>query len=197
MLIRKSTDRFRGVYQSLGALWIPFLDLIVPRHDNVLGVLTREDGSVQLVAAANIITDAGDVYYAQKAAGETPTNTFANLYLSAAAFSSPAKDSDSDDLASVISGSSKAPTATYPKTNDGDSDNTGAGTDVLTWLYSYTKADFNNAAITAGAIAASGVTSWGAGAGTDPLLSAFNLTSFAKTSNDTLKFFVNHTFNGV
>lgn len=197
MLIRRSIEGFRGAYASLAGLWVPLLDAVVPRHDNVLAVLTRGDGSRRLVAAANIITDAGDVYYAQKAAGEATTNAFARLYLSAATFAGPGKTDDTDDLASFIAGAEKAATATYPKTADADADNTGAGTDVLTWLFSYAKADFNHAAISAGAIAAAGLTSWGAGAGTDPLLSAFNLTPFAKTSNDTLKFFVNHTFNGV
>lgn len=197
--IRKSVPGFaHRVLATAAGLLLPHLDLLLPRHNNVLCVLRPEDGLPSVFAGHNLVGDEGDKYYAQRAASESPTNTFANLYLSTAAWSpSPAKNTDTDDLASVIAGSSKAATATYPKTNDGDADNTGAGVDVVTWAFSYTKADFNATGIQSGAIAASGLTSWGAGSGVDPVLTAFSLTSFDKTANDTLKVFVNHTMNGV
>lgn len=199
MIIRARVQGFLNrVYRSKGSLWLPLMDLVVPRHKNILLVLGTPEGTT-LHAASNIVTDAGDVYYAQKAVGESPTNAFSKLYLSTVNWDSshPAKGSTSDNIASMISGTEKAATAGYPKTADSDTDNTGAGTDVVTWLFSYTKADFNDADIDAGAISKASVTSWGAGAGSDPLLTAFDLTTFAKTANDTLKVFVNHTANGV
>lgn len=199
MLI-KSQSRLRGVLTTLAGLWVPAMDLLVPRHDNVLLVLGREllDGRREsiVVGAANIITDAGDVYYAQSAMGEVVTNNFDSLYLSEATFGAPGKASDVDDLASVIAGSEKAVSVSYPQTNDADGDNTGAGADVMSWLFSYAKGDFNSSAITAGALTVAGETNWGGVTG-NPLLSAFNISSFQKTASDTLKVFVNHTINGV
>lgn len=199
MLIKSSVAGFaHAVYHSAAGLWVPLRDSLVPKHHNILCVLGTPAGT-QLIPAHNIVTDAGDKYYAQKAVGETPTDAFARLYLSTVNWdvTHPSKTSVSDNIASMIAGTEKAATATYPKTNDGDTDNTGAGVDVVTWLFSYTKADFNDADIDAGAIAAAAVTSWGASAGTHNVLTAFDLTTFAKTANDTLKVFVNHTMNGV
>lgn len=197
MLIKHRVHGFLNrVYQSANGLFLPG-GLIIPRNNNILLILENFRGK-ELMAAHNIVTDAGDVYYAQKAGSESPTNTFNTLYLSTVDWSpAPAKDTDTDDLASVISGGSKAVDSTYPKTNDGDADNTGAATDTLSWRFSYGKADFNDPSVDAGAIAATGLTSWGAGSGVHPVLTAFDLTAFAKTANDTLKVFVNHNFLGV
>ncbi len=200
MLVRERLSSFANrVYRSRAGLWvIDKLDLLVPRHDNILLVLSGPEGK-RLLAAHNIVTNDGDVYYAQKAVGESPTNNFNSLYLSTVNWdaSHPSKTSTSDNIASVIAGSEKAVSTGYPKTNDQDADNTGAGTDVVSWLFSYAKADFSDPDIDAGAISKAAVTSWGTGTGTDPLLTAFDLTAFAKTSNDTLKVFVNHTMSGV
>jgi len=183
---------------SRAGLWVPRLDALVPRHHNILCVVAGPAGRL-LIPAHNIVTNEGDRYYAQKIAGEAPTNTFNRLYLSTVDWNAthPSKTSTSDNIASMISRTEKAPATGYPKTNDGDADNTGAGVDVVTWLFSYAKADFSDNDIDAGAIAATGVTSWGAGAGTDQILTGFDLATFAKTANDTLKVFVNHTMNGV
>jgi hypothetical protein len=199
MLIKSTVHGFaHKVYTSTAGLWVPLLDILVPKHHNILCVLGTPGGKV-LFPAHNIVTDMGDRYYAQRAVSETPTDTFARLYLSAVNWDGghPAKGSVTDNIASVIAGTEKAATGTYPKTADADADNTGAGVDVVTWAFSYTKADFNAATIEAGALAAAAVTSWGAGAGVNNLLTAFDLTTFAKTANDTLKVFVNHTMNGV
>ena len=183
------------LYQSKAGLWLR--DMLVPRHKNLIYVIEDEEtGMKRTMLGSNIVTDAGDIWYAQSAAGETPTNTFNNMYLSSVAFSpTPVKGTDAGDLASTISGSSKAVSATYPKTNDGDADNTGAGTDVVTHLFSYAKADFADSDIEGVTIGTSSTTF---GSGSDPILMARNESpSFAKTSNDTLKVFVNHTMNGV
>lgn len=196
MLVKERVTRFANrVFRSRAGIWTPEGE--APVHNNVLLILGNRSGK-RLVLAHNIVTNDGDTYYAQKAVDEAPTNSFANLYLSSVDWSpAPAKDTDTDDLASVIAGAEKAPTANYPQTDDPDADNTGAGVDIVTWKYEYTKGDFNDPDIDAGAIAAAGVTSWGANAGVDPVLTAFDLTAFEKTADDTLKVFVNHQMAGV
>ena len=196
MLLKTRVGGFANrVLRSTAGLWLPMQDLCVPLHDNILLVVDGKGGK-RLYAAHNIVTDAGDTWYAQSACGETPTNDFDSLYLSSVNWTTtPAKDHNSSDIASMISGSEKAVSATYPKTNDADADNTGAGVDIVTWLFSYAKTDFNDADIEGGAISIASVPAWGSGS--TPLLTNFNITSFAKTANDTLKVFVNHEMLGV
>lgn len=156
----------------------------------IVAVLEHEDGTSEVFETHNIITDAGDTFYAQKICGQTPTNAFANLILGSGAVS-PTKASTYASITPIAS-TNKAPTATYPKTSDADADNTGAGADIVTWAYSYAKADFNHAAITEGVISLAGAT------GSNPVLCHFRFASaINKTANDTLKVFVNHTQNGV
>lgn len=187
MLIRTREHRYLNrVY--LTALSIMAAGVIVPRHRNVLAVLAGPAGRV-LVPAANIVTDAGDIYYAQRGAAEVPTNAFGVHEMASAG--TPAKGANRSAF-TTIGSTEKAHAATYPKTNDGDADNTGAGVDVCTYLASYTKADFNHSAITHGII-----TNATPGA-SEALLTGYAFAaSFEKTANDTLKVFVNHEQLGV
>ena len=105
----------------------------------------------------------------------------------------PAKGDAYAQVATPVTASRKALDSNYPKTNDGDSDNTGAGTDIVTWRTSWTTSDFNANAIIGGCIHVGG----GSPASGTKVLSHFSITSFNKTTSDTLKIFVNHTFNGV
>lgn len=147
-------------------------------------------GEKNIYETNNIVTDAGDVFYAQKGAGESVTNAFANSILGTGS-TAPGKSSTTSSL-TIISGSEKAPSSGYPKTNDADADNTGAGTDVVTYKYEYAAGDGNWTAINEGAIK---VASAGAGA---PLLCHYQFAaSFNKDSSTTLKLFVNHTMTGV
>lgn len=168
------------------------------RNHAVAVLFNTETREKRIIEQHNIVTNDGDLYYAQRGANETPTNftsgaTFdgiMELYNGASA--APAKANDRSDLTGLVSGSAKAMDATYPKTNDGDGDNTGAGTDVVTYLVSYTTGEANDTGI-ADVI----ITNPSPGA-TEPLLmhAEFGAT-FDKTSSDTLKVFVNHTLNGV
>lgn len=198
LLLRSGVSGFaHRVLRSPAGIWVPKLDVVVPLHQNILCVLDGPKGK-RLIPGHNIVTNDGDLYYAESMAAATPTNAFDSLYMSTVAWSpSPSKTSSTDDLASFIAGAEKLKTATYPKVNDGDADNTGAGTDVVTWAFSYTKGDFNDATIEGCGLTLPALTSWGGGAGDDVLLTAFDLTSFAKTADDTLKVFVNHTPTGV
>jgi len=158
---------------------------------NVIAIVKDKFGELKsMVMGQNIVTDAGDLFYAQKGCGTSPTNTFINCYLGTAT-AAEGKTSTYTTL-TVISGSEKAPTATYPKVNDGDTANTGKAADSITYKYEWLGADFNNAAIACGGIAKAGAS------GTDPLLTHFKFTAaFEKTATDTLTLYVNHNFLGV
>ena len=152
----------------------------------VVVVLEGPEKGRRVFETKNIITTAGDVFYAQMGAGETPTNAFANLYLGSTATPSTGKGSNFDSI-TLIAGTEKAPSAGYPKTNDDDADNTGGGTNQVTYKYAYGKADFDHSAITEGVIATA------TASGTDPVLCHFAFAAaFEKTSNDTLSVYVNH-----
>ncbi len=166
---------------------------VVQTPGHVLAILKDEKtGLVRIHHTKNIVTDAGDVYYAQRGAAEAPTNAFDNMELGDSTSGAPTKASTTSTI-TLIAGTAKTVKATYPQTNDGDADNTGAGTDVVTWTFEWTAGDFNSTDITDGIIAVGG---HGAAA---PILTHFEFTggSFTKTATDTLKVIVNHTMNGV
>jgi hypothetical protein len=163
---------------------------------NICIVKEAQDGTKTWYYAKNIVTDDGDLFYAQQSVGETPTSDFdgasGRMELRTGT-ATPAKSDTYTSVTTPVTASRKIIDSTYPTTNDSDSDNTGAGTDIVTWRTSWTTSDFNATAIIGGCIhvgAASPVS------GTK-LLTHFSITSFDKTSSDTLKIFVNHTFNGV
>lgn len=160
---------------------------------HVIAVLRNEKtGLIRVHHTRNIITDAGDTYYAQRAAGEAVTNAFDTLWLGNTNASTPSKTSDSDDI-TFIAGSAKLVKTGYPLTDDADADNTGAGVDVVTWTFEYAAGDFNDADI------ADGMIGVGAHGAAEPALTHFEFSggAFEKTASDTLKVIINHTFNGV
>jgi hypothetical protein len=155
---------------------------------NVAAVLrNKENGNVDIIPGCNIVTNAGDEYYAERGALETPNFTVAGLRLGTGV-TSPTKTST--DVTTFLAGSGKAIDGTYPKTNDGDTDNTGAAVDSVTWRVSYTTAEANGANIAEGAIVDNLTTP------TKALTHFLFSAAFTKTSNDTLKVFVNHNFLG-
>lgn len=100
--------------------------------------------------------------------------------------------------ASRVSGidTTKTLTDLYPRFNDNDADNTGGATDQVTWAYSWTKGDFTTANDLTGGVIVDRATN-ATPANSAKLLCHFNFASpFEKTANDTLKVFVNHTFEG-
>ena len=156
----------------------------------------QDTGDKTWLYAKNIVTNDGDLYYAQKSVGGTPTSDFGGsdgrMELRTGS-ATPAKAHVYSDVTTPVTASRKIKDSTYPKTADDDSDNTGAGTDIVTWRTSWTTSDFNATAIIGGCFHAGGA-SPASGA---KLLTHFSITSFNKTASDTLKIFVNHTFNGV
>lgn len=165
-------------------------------------VVVLEDASTGLRRthiSKNIVTDAGDLFYAQRAVGVLPTNFtdgagvfdgIVELYNGASA--APAKGNNRSNLVGYVSQSAKALTSTYPKINDSDADNTGAGADIVTYAVSYPKADAN-----ASNISDVIITNPSPGASEPILMHAEFALPFTKTSNDTLKVFINHTLNGI
>ena len=158
-------------------------------------------GSVDMIKefdyTHNLVTNDGEIYYAKMGAGETPSTdeNFENgrFEMGTTAYT----EAEGDDFenfdvsgSSKISGSRQVFTSGYPKTNDtGDSDNTGDAPDAVSYAVNYSASAWNDANVEQGCIhdKASPVSA-------TKLLSVFSFTSFAKTSSDTLKVFVNHAF---
>ena len=144
----------------------------------------------------NIVTNDGDLYYAQKSVAGTPTSDFGGsdgrMELRTGS-ATPAKAHVYSDVTTPVTASRKIKDSGYPKTADDDGDNTGAGADIVTWRTSWTTSDFNATAIIGGCFHVGGASP----ASGSKLLTHFSITSFNKTASDTLKIFVNHTFNGV
>lgn len=162
-------------------------------HDALLVLMNDKTGARRCIWGRNLVTAAGDVYYAQKACGEAPTNTFAKLYLATAcseAGGNPTKTSNYSHF-TVVAGSEKAATALYPKTNDDDADNSGAGTTIVTWAFAYATGDGPFTAITHSFIAKSGAGT------TNPILNGYKWgASWAKDDYTSAKIFANHQILG-
>ncbi len=158
--------------------------------ENVLAILYDARGRpVRSIKGKNIITNEGDLYYAQKAAGESPTTDFPSGGLRLGSSTTTPAKADTD-VGTFIASTGKAVSASYPQTNDGDGDNSGAGTDIITWKFSYTTGDFNASGIAEGAVVDD------TGTPTKVLAHLLFASSFPKTGADTLVIYVNHIFHG-
>jgi len=191
-----------------GAKYLSRNKKIDPRSDNVIRVLgfpeTSPNGKTEMIKefaySHNLVTNDGEVFYAKMGAGETPSadedfsDPAAGFELGTVAVAEAETDTYTQfdaPAGNPISGSNKAYTSGYPKTNDtGDADNTGDGTDVVSYAVSYTTGDFNDTDIEQGII----FDNLAVPADGELLLAHFSFTSFAKSASDTLKVFVNHAF---
>lgn len=190
MLIRSRDSRpglITKVLRSAAGIWFPEYDHLVPKHRNVLSVLGTPHGS-RIIPASNIVTDAGDIHYAQRAVSEALTNAFTTHYVATAG--TPGKAAILSSFTHVAA-SAKVNSAGYPLRNDVDADNSGAGADIVTHLAEWTTDDFDAVGITHGLI-----TNTTPATG-EPLLTGFAYAApFDKTASDTLKTFVNHEMSG-
>jgi hypothetical protein len=158
----------------------------------VVVVLKNEKtGKIRRYRTKNIVTNAGDLHYAERGAAETPTNFTSAAMEYGTAGNAPGKSSDRSDLTTKTSGSLKNIDGTYPMTNDSDGDNTGSGTDIVSWRVSYLTSEGNDTSIDRLIL-----TNQSPGASEPVLMYALFAASFNKTASDTLKVFVNHTFTG-
>jgi hypothetical protein len=166
---------------------------------NVEAVLTHPEGSYRLkewMFTHNLVTDDGEIYYAQQGAGATPTDDFAGAgrFILRTTADTPGAADQYQHVLGPIALSNQVIDPTYPKVNDtADAENTGDGVNVISYRVSYTTTSFSDPDIEGGAIHIGGA-SPGA---TSHLLTHFTMTPFAKTTSDTLKVFVNHGFTGV
>jgi hypothetical protein len=173
--------------------------LFVPKNHNVLAVLGTPNGRL-LVPAHNIVTDAGDIFYSQKATGAVPTNAFSTLSLGTGKGAAWAKASLYGNLTGtgMTSGSAvKAVLGGYPMAPDTDTTNNpvqagGSGPNVISWKFSYATGDFTSTTnVTDGVVTVAGPVAGSA------LLCGFTFsTSFTKANTDTLLVFVNHQVLG-
>jgi len=175
------------------------LDMLRLSGEVIVVLENKETGKKRTYKTRNIVTNAGDTWYAQEICGEAQSWDPAGLRLgtNAGSASAPTK---TDVKMQTTTGSTpiggtgdKAVDGGYPKTNDDDTDNPGGGVDIVTWRFSYGTGDANQNNIatidmpdtfTDGSIAQS-------------LAIANFAAKFNKTSSDTLKVFVNHEMLGV
>lgn len=173
------------------------------KKENVLMLLQDATTGkvIKTVQAANLVTDDGLTYYAQQGANETPTYTFyagklalASSYLQAEGATRTFSDLTFSTFTGVQSFDSG-----YPKTNDDDSDNSSAGVKVLTYRRTYTTSQANFT-IKALAVCRDSYT-LDTSVANDSLRKVLNYLTLStaqqvtKTSSQTLKVFVNHSFS--
>jgi hypothetical protein len=167
--------------------------------NNIQAIVTKPEGShfvKEWHYGHNVVTDAGDIYYAQQGANQTPTNDFAganNRIELRTSADTPTKADTYSGILGVQTTTRKALFTGYPTANDPDGDNTAANkTRTTTYSYQWGTADFNLTGLVGGGIHALG----GSPIAGTPLLTHFTIATFDKTSSDTLKMFVNHAFLG-
>lgn len=132
-------DSLAGLLQEIEHLIARGRDLglriRVPTKENVVIVIHDHDtGLTDVSYGKNIVTDDGDIYYAQRTCGETPTNTYIGARMGSNIAGGTSK---TDTDVNSFFGVGKATTATYPKTNDGDPLNTLAGVNIVTWKFEW------------------------------------------------------------
>jgi len=149
----------------------------------------------------NIVTNAGDKYYAERGAAQTPVRTFnAGMLVVAKSFTVAATKVATFGrfvLGGTYSGRQLFD-AGYPKTADSDTDNTGRTVDAVTYKRTYTTAQANYTIRALGVCRLNATTA--AAAGSRELLNYKTLSAaqvITKTSSQTLVAYINHTFNGV
>lgn len=174
---------FRQAYLIAG----PGENRSVPTRENVIMILHDvETDRNTVMVTHNIVTNDGDRYYATKGAGEAAFFTVAGMRMGDDAASGTTK-ADTDVNSFV--GTGKATSAGYPKTNDSDANNTGAGVDIISWKAEWGTGE-NNVAMDEGAIVDDVATPTKA-------LTHFTFGAFTKTSSQALVVFVNHEMLGV
>jgi len=158
---------------------------------NVAAVLKNvKTGEKRVHWGANLVTTEGDKYYAEAAVG-APSWAVGGIRLGIGTLDPPAKG-DTDVETELAGGEGEQVIdATYPKVSDTDGDNTGSGPAVVSWRVTYDTNSAIGANITELALVDS-IT-----APTKALTRVKFSAQFTKTTNDTLKVFVNHTFQGV
>lgn len=166
----------------------------------------KSESAKRWIAGMNEVTNDGEIGYANQAAEEAPgaNEDFFVTALSNEQLANPASqnailatdtwDQFDNPPAAAIAGSNKNFDTAFPKRNDGDADNTGAGVDIVSFLTSYTTGDFNDGGTT---IKNFSINDNNAPVNATKLLTHGQIAAFNKTATDTLKFFINHEMRRV
>jgi len=177
--------------------WVPnpkFIRALFEQNkkQNVVVVLHKGRKILDFIFGENIVTTKGEIYYAQRACGEAPSpNNFTTMWLASNGPGTPAKTNNRGNFTDIAS-TNKANSTNYPKSNDNDTDNTGASNNTISWLFSYAANDGNFAGIGWCYITNTANTA------NDNLLCSVKFgANWAKDSNTSAKVFVNHAANGV
>ncbi len=156
--------------------------------ENITCVIKRGSGDTLIVKGKNIVTNDGDIAYAQKVVGEA-TN-FDNPYLRLGT-GTTAVDKTDTDVTTFITGSDKAVDTGFPQRNNTDPGNTDGGVNIVTWKISYALGDLDVTGIAEGAIT---------NVGTNPSYALNHFlfaSSFDVTSSDQLTIYCNHKLEGI
>lgn len=157
----------------------------------------------RVVHGKNIVTNAGDQYYAERAC-ETPAAAIYSFHRGKLAVAASYRQVEGKAVTygSFTFGGTwtgiQSFDSGYPKVSDTDVDNTGAGVDIVTYRRTYSTAQANYTIKALGIVRFGATTS--AAVSLRYLLNYITLSAaqqITKTSSQTLKVFVNHTFNGV
>lgn len=149
-----------------------------------------ETGEIIRKMTHNIVTNAGDKYYAELGAHQTPAVDFTSGGLKLGSGTTTPTKSDSD-VTTYLTGTYKGIYSGYPKTNDTDPLNGAGGVDIITYRYFYDTSEANYTGIAEGAIVDQ------ESSPTAALTHFLFDSAFDKTSKQTLTVFVNHEFAGV
>jgi len=142
-------------------------------------------GRRQIFEGRNVLCDFGDIYVAQMFAGDTPDDDFAAGGLKLGTGVTGPLETDTD-IETYVAASYKTIKATYPKQNDADANNGGAGVKVCTFAYFYDQAEVNVANINEYAICTD------VAAPPDGILNHGHFSAaFTKIATQTLTVFVN------
>jgi len=149
-------------------------------------------GEKKIIEGKNILCGSGQgmAYYAQMGAGQSsPTYDFTTggCKLGTGTTTPTAADTD---IETYITNSYKAISSGYPLANDGDTDNTGKGPNVVTWKYFWDTTEVNVANINELAICLD------IDVPPEAILNHAHFDStFTKVNTQTLTVFVNHGIN--
>lgn len=190
-----------------GRLIVPDRDIIGIRGKVCAVLRDTKTGKTRIIEGRNLVTNDGDLYYAERGAllttgtpispvptNFTDTNGVPDMIMEVGTDATPPaadKTNNRSALTNQVVASQKAMDAGYPKVNDLDADNTGKGADIVTYKVSWTTGDFNATGITQVCITNPSPIA------AEVLLTYIVLTSFNKTSTDTLTMYINHSLTGV
>ncbi len=179
-----------NIIEKVTRIIVGGMPFFLKEHDALLLLEHHITGQRRLIWGRNIVTTAGNVWYAQLSCAQAPTNAFANVYHATAGPGTPGV-SDNYGSFTVIAGSSTAKTAGYPQVPDADADNTGDGATIVSWKFAHAIADGPFTSVTHSFIAKTGA------GGTDPILNSLKWGApWTKDTSTSAKVFFNHTLLG-